>query len=118
MDVTELRNKRLEICDDLRRMKEEFRKIKRAQAIAWSMLRGSMIRKPKIIGEIVLNSQTRQTGTVIRIVANSEIRVPDKFRRKPRGVSYVVSVPADSPERQALWHESDVEPITGRRGNC
>jgi hypothetical protein len=105
MDIIVLRGERLEILDDFRRTRAELREASLAISVTVSRLLESIKRKPHV-GEIVTNSLTKETGRILRIVNNADIRERDTSGRKPTGVSYIVSVPADSPAREALWNES------------
>jgi hypothetical protein len=108
MITIELRGKRGEILDDFRRTKAELHEASLAVSLAVSRLLESIKRKPHV-GETVTNSLTKESGRILRIVNNSDVRRPDSLGRKPRGVSYVVSVPVDSPVREAIWNESDLD---------
>jgi hypothetical protein len=108
MITIELRGKRGEILDDFRRTKAELHEASLAVSLAVSRLLESIKRKPHV-GETVTNSLTKETGRILRIVNNADIRERDTSGRRPNGLSYIVSVPADSPVREALWNELDLD---------
>lgn len=55
------------------------------------------------VDEILLNSRTRESGRILRIVPNEQIR-----DNASQGVCYVVAVPSVSPKREELWTDSEV----------
>jgi hypothetical protein len=66
------------------------------------------------IGEVVCNQLTREVGKIVRIVNNSDLGHSSTLARNPKGVSYVVFLPASdkSAARECLWRESDLEPAS------
>jgi hypothetical protein len=66
------------------------------------------------IGDLVCNLMTREVGKIVRIVHNSDLGHSSTLARDPKGVSYVVFLPASDKRsgRECLWRESDLEPAS------
>ncbi len=82
--------------------REGFCEAAREHSLRLSELRMLTKREPQV-GEIVISSLTRESGRIVRIVLNEDIRGTGST-----GTSLVVQVPADAPKREQLWHDSEI----------
>jgi hypothetical protein len=94
---------RLQLWKDFLRAREDFKAAAREHSIRLSELRQLTEFQPQT-GEVVASSLTGETGRILRVVVNEDVGGGGS-----EGVSYVVAVPAASPNREELWGEPEIK---------
>lgn len=64
------------------------------------------------VGDVIRRRASNDEGRIVRIVNYSEIRPLDWKGNPPKGLAYIVSLPANRhpPIREALWPEEEIVP--------
>ena len=62
------------------------------------------------VGDVVRQRDSNDKGRIVRIVKYAEIRQPNGKNTLPKGVGYIVSLPASEnpPVKEALWREDEI----------
>lgn len=68
------------------------------------------------VGDVIRQSGSNDEGRIVRIVNYSEIRQPHGNGNPPKGLAFVVSLPAGKhpPVREALWREEEIAAVVPR----
>jgi hypothetical protein len=63
------------------------------------------------VGDVIRRRGSKDEASIVRTVDCSEIHPPDAKGKRPKGVAYIVLLPANQyrAAKEALWHEEDID---------